>query len=562
MNNALHYCERGFSVIPIIPGQKKPLIKWEQYQTQRADRDQIQKWWKQYPNANIGIVTGEVSDLFVVDIDTEEGQNNLLEYGFDTIVNPTVKTPRGGQHIYFKYPKGQEITIGAGVIKGTDFRGNRGYVLAPPSVNGNGNSYSWVIGLENGFSADLPLPYILKINSSKNTAIYNNKYINNNNNNNPCAGELQNDEPAVLQTVTYFDMGRRDNDLFHVANCMVKGGAEKAIISDVLERIIFSWGEKPKKEWVDEKVQSALSRSEKKEKNISQEISDFVGVTHGYFSVTSCYTALQAVTKTERTAVRVSLNRLKDKGIIERHPTQDGIYRRLEKDFEFINFDENEPDEVEYPIKLPLGLNDIAEVSQGNIILVAGEFNAGKTAFLLNVLRMNKGKLPIRYISSEMKKSEFKKRFAPFMLPMSFWKQDEMTDYIIKSYDFHTCIKPEALNIIDYMEFRDSDYTKGAEYLTQIHDKLTTGIAVVAIQKKEGQRMPRSGDMIVEKPRLAISLSKYDTSNDYPEGICSVLKCKMPKLGKIDGKNLRFELQRQGSLFHVLNDWGFTRFKI
>jgi Fe2+ or Zn2+ uptake regulation protein len=545
LNHALRYCDLGFSVIPIIPGKKKPMIKWEPYQTQRADRNQIESWWQQWPNANVGIVTGEVSDLFVVDIDTDEGQSNLLEYGFESIVNPTVKTPRGGQHIYFKYPKGHDITIGAGVIKGTDFRGNRGYVLAPPSVNGNGQPYAWEVNLENGFGADLPLLYIKKINST----IYRDVTT---------SEKQQNPE---LQSVTYFEHGRRDNDLFHIANCLVKGGAEKQAIADVLERIILSWGEKPDRQWVDAKIKSAMDRADRKERNLAQEVSDFVAVTNGYFSVTSCYSVLQTVTKQDKTTIRVSLNRLKDKGIIERHPTQDGIYRRVEKDFEFINFDENEPDEVEYPVKLPLGLNDIAEVSQGNIILVAGEFNAGKTAFLLNVLRHNKGKLPIRYISSEMKKSEFKKRFASFVLPMSFWMQDEMTEYILKSFDFHTCIKPEALNIIDYMEFKDSDYTKGAEYLTQIHDKLTTGIAIVAIQKKEGQRMPRSGDMIVEKPRLAISLSKYETANDDPQGICSILKCKMPKLGKIDGKNLRFELQRQGSLFHVLNDWGYTRFK-
>jgi Fe2+ or Zn2+ uptake regulation protein len=542
LSHALRYCDMGFSVIPIIPGQKKPMIKWEQYQTTRANRAQIESWWEKWPNANIGIVTGEISDLFVVDIDTAEGQANLLEYGFDSIVNPTVKTPRDGQHIYFKYPKGHDITIGAGVIKGTDFRGNRGYVLAPPSVNGNGKPYSWEINLENGFGADLPLLYINKINN----------YI---------YRDVTPAEKPLLQSVTFFEEGRRDNDLFHTANCLVKGGMEKEAIFDVLKRIIVSWGESPDKKWIETKIKSAFERADRKERNLAAEVLDFVSVTSGYFSVTSCYTLLQVVTKQDRTTVRVSLNRLKDKGIIEKHPTQDGIYRRLEKDFEFINFDENEPDEVEYPVKLPLGINDIAEVSQGNIILVAGEFNAGKTAFLLNVLKMNKGKLPIRYISSEMKKSEFKKRFASFCLPLSFWVQDSMTEYIIKSYDFHTCIKPDALNIIDYMEFRDSDYTKGAEYLTQIHDKLTTGIAIVAIQKKEGMRMPRSGDMIVEKPRLAISLSKYETANDDPQGICSILKCKMPKLGKIDGKNLRFELQRQGSLFHVLNDWGYTRFK-
>lgn len=541
---ALFYENMGFSVIPIIPGQKKPMIKWEQYQTKRADKAQVEQWWRKWPNANIGIVTGEISDLFVVDIDTEEGQANLLEYGFDSIVNPTVKTPRDGQHIYFRYPKGHDITIGAGVIKGTDFRGNRGYVLAPPSVNGNGKSYSWEINLENGFGADLPILYIKKINST----IY---------------GDVTTSEKQpnqVLQSVTFFEHGRRDNDLFHTANCLVKGGMEKEAISDVLERIILSWGESPDKKWIDSKIKSAMERSERKERNLAAEVEAWVLLQNGYFSVTSCYSELQVVTKNDKLAVRVALSRLKDK-IIEKYGNKDGIYRRIERDFEFINFDENEPDEVEHPVKLPLGLNDIAEVSQGNIILVAGEFNAGKTAFLLNVLKMNKGKLPIRYISSEMKKSEFKKRFASFCLPLSFWVQDSMTEYIIKSYDFHTCIKPDALNIIDYMEFRDSDYTKGAEYLTQIHDKLDTGIAIVAIQKKEGMRMPRSGDMIVEKPRLAISLSKYETANDDPQGICSILKCKMPKLGKIDGKNLRFELQRQGSLFHVLNDWGYTRFK-
>ena len=544
LTHALRYCDLGFSVIPIIPGQKKPMIKWEQYQNQRADKAQIEAWWYKWPNANIGIVTGEISDLFVVDIDTEEGQANLLEYGFDSIVNPTVKTPRDGQHIYFKYPKGHDITIGAGVIKGTDFRGNKGYVLAPPSVNGNGKPYSWEINLDNGFSADLPLLYIKKINSS----IYRDV----------TTSEKQPNQ--VLQSVTFFEHGRRDNDLFHTANCLVKGGMEKEAISDVLERIILSWGESPDKKWIDSKIKSAMDRADRKERNLAAEVEAWVLLQNGYFSVTSCYSELQVVTKNDKLAVRVALSRLKDK-VIEKYGNKDGIYRRIERDFEFINFDENEPDEVEHPVKLPLGLNDIAEVSQGNIILVAAEFNSGKTAFLLNVLKMNKGKLHIRYISSEMKKSEFKKRFASFCLPLSFWVQDSMTEYIIKSYDFHTCIKPDALNIIDYMEFRDSDYTKGAEYLTQIHDKLDTGIAIVAIQKKEGTRMPRSGDMIVEKPRLAISLSKYETANDDPQGICSILKCKMPKLGKIDGKNLRFELQRQGSLFHVLNDWGYTRFK-
>jgi len=542
LGEALRYADMGLSVIPIIPGQKRPLVKWQQYQTQRATKEQIIEWWTNTPSANIGIVTGDVSDVFVVDIDTEEGQQNLLQYGFEIVDCPTVITPRNGQHLYFKNPS-QKITIGAGIISGTDFRGNGGFVVAPPSVNGSGKRYVWQKPFDRDALADLPILYINKLISSIKGGV----------------GGCHTSVIDLGQSVTLFTLGTRDNDLFHTANCLVKGGMKEREISQVLERLILSWGENPDKKWIESKIKSSLDRAERKERNLAREVEEYIAVTSGDFTVTSCYQNLNIVTSCDKAAARKAVSRLKDSNIIEKVGNKDGVYRKVEIDFDYIKFDENEQPEVEYPVKLPIGINDMAEISQGNIILVAGEFNAGKTTFLLNVLKDNKNELPIRYISSEMSKSEFKKRFATFALPLSFWMQDEKTEYIKKSYDFHNCIKPDALNIIDYMEFRDSDYTKGAEYLTQIHDKLNTGIAIVAIQKKEGQRMPRSGDMILEKPRLAISFSKNETNCEYPQGICEVLKCKIPKLGKIDGKKLRFELQRQGSLFHVLKDWGYWR---
>ena len=233
----------------------------------------------------------------------------------------------------------------------------------------------------------------------------------------------------------------------------------------------------------------------------------------------------------------------------------------MEKEFDFITFDDNEVPEVAFNINLPLGLNEEVEISQGNIILVAGDNNAGKTSFVLNILKDNKANKSMRYISSEMGKSEFKKRFATFGLPLNFWKQNELVDYVRKSSDFHVAIRPDAINIIDYLEFKDSEYFRAAEFLTKIHDALTTGIAIVCIQKKEGQSLPRAGDLVLEKPRLALAFSKYPNDrNEYPEGLCKVLKCKFPKHGKFDGKKCRFELQQHGSRFHVLNDWGFLRF--
>lgn len=546
LDAALLYRSAGFSVIPLIEGGKIPPKGFSPipYRERIASEDEIKSWWNENPNYNVGIVTGKLSNLFVVDIDSDEGFVNIQEYISDSIVTPTASTPRGGQHLFFKYPKESNLTIGAGAIPGTDFRGENGYVVASPSMNGNGKGYSWVISPfdKNVEFADLPILYINKLNN----ALY--------------KGELTENEKLLKNVNFNLTKGYRDQTLYHVAHCLIKGGASKEESYKILEILADRCEPKFPPNEILTKINSVLDRADRKERNIKREVEDFVLLTNGYFLLKTCYMMLNAVNSKDKTTIRVVINSLKQKGIVEQHPTQDGVYRRVETNFDFITFDEHEAPEVEYPIRLPLGLNDIAEISQGNIILVAGEFNAGKTSFLLNVLNNNKSFLPIRYITSEMSKSEFKKRFASFGLPLSFWMQDDMTEYIKKSSDFHTVIKPNALNIIDYMEFRDSDYTKGAEYLTKIHDALTTGIAIVAVQKKEGTRMPRSGDMILEKPRLAISLSKYESNAEYPQGIAEVLKCKMPKLGKVDGKKLRFELQRQGSKFHVLNEWGFLKF--
>ena len=548
MNNqdiAKHYLSIGLSIIP-VGNDKKPLIPWLDYQTKYASVDDVDLWFKKFNNPNIGIVTGKISNICVVDCDSEAAIQTIETLLPESIVTPIANTPRGGKHYYFTYIEG--LVNRANVLEKIDIRTDGGFIVAPPSMNGNGKGWAWIDGIDICNTKTAALPYALQ--SALNNNIKNSLYE-----------ALTPSDDAMLNSVTFnLNKGYRDQTLFHVAHCLIKGGANPEETRNVLDILAEQCNPKFPKTEIVTKINSVLERANRKDRNIKREVEDFVAVTSGYFSVKDSYSLLNIVTSKDKTNVRVVLNKLKHSGIIEKHPTQDAIYRKVETNFDFITFDEHEAPEVEYPVKLPLGLNDLAEISQGNIILVAGEFNAGKTSFLLNILNNNKSFLPIRYITSEMSKSEFKKRFASFGLPLSFWMQDEMTDYVKKSSDFHAAIRPEALNIIDYMEFRDSDYTKGAEYLTRIHDALTTGIAIVAVQKKEGLRMPRSGDMIIEKPRLAISLSKYPSNAEYPQGIAEVLKCKMPKLGKIDGKKLRFELQRNGSKFHVLNEWGYLKF--
>jgi len=127
---AFAYMANGYSVIP-IGENKRPLIQWKKYQKERADESQIEKWWKKYPNAGVGIVTGKISKVTVIDIDVKNDKKT------DPGVFPktrTIRTPSGGYHLYYKYSD----TIGTGADQyskypHTDIRNDGGYVVAPPT---------------------------------------------------------------------------------------------------------------------------------------------------------------------------------------------------------------------------------------------------------------------------------------------------------------------------------------------------------------------------------------------------------------------------------------------
>ena len=118
---ALYYRSLGWSVIPLSPSAKIPPKGFSPipYRERLATDTEIKQWWSDNPSYNVGIVTGKLSNLFIVDIDTEEGFKNIEELVPDSLVTPTASTPRGGQHLYFNYPTDSNITIGAGKIPGT-----------------------------------------------------------------------------------------------------------------------------------------------------------------------------------------------------------------------------------------------------------------------------------------------------------------------------------------------------------------------------------------------------------------------------------------------------------
>ena len=111
--------------------------------------DLIWKWWRRWPDANIGILTGRESRIVVLDVDARhDGERSLevLEATYDRLPPTlTAHSGGGGRHLYFQHPGGHMTTSAQlGGLSGLDIRGDGGYIVAPPSLHQSGHPYSWV----------------------------------------------------------------------------------------------------------------------------------------------------------------------------------------------------------------------------------------------------------------------------------------------------------------------------------------------------------------------------------------------------------------------------------
>lgn len=172
---ALRYASYGWRVLPlhgVVRGRctcgradcqsagKHPLTRNGALDAS-SDPDVIRSWWRRWPAANVGIATGR--GLVVLDVDPRHGGLGSLkaiqqEHGPlpETL---TVATGGGGYHFYFTGQAGNRV----GVRPGLDLRGDRGYVVAPPSLHMSGRRYEWVrMGLP---LAPLP-PWLLTGNAT------------------------------------------------------------------------------------------------------------------------------------------------------------------------------------------------------------------------------------------------------------------------------------------------------------------------------------------------------------------------------------------------------------
>jgi hypothetical protein len=130
--------EAGVPVFACVPGGKRPLPGGRGFLDATTELARVESWWQRVPNANLAVPTGRVSGVVAVDVDVH-GAN-----GFDAfrrardvglLPRPlaVVRTPSGGMHLYYPADPGMEQRSWQAARAGIDFRGDGGYIVAPPS---------------------------------------------------------------------------------------------------------------------------------------------------------------------------------------------------------------------------------------------------------------------------------------------------------------------------------------------------------------------------------------------------------------------------------------------
>ena len=340
---------------------------------------------------------------------------------------------------------------------------------------------------------------------------------------------------------------------------LLKSGAPIDDVIDVLRKLYVADKEDFDEEFIKNEVYQhqalQLSPGEPGKKSIQGEVEDWLtsytsdSPCHSFvtrlsldchLSLVSAYSELGYKTPKEKTACRQAFRRLVERGKLEPVRNRSGIYRYIDgkmDELDFIN-----ADTTPFDIKFPFGIHELVSIYRKSLVVLAGEPNAGKTAYFLNLAKKNMVDQKVNYFSSEMGAAELQVRLKKFNMPLENWQK---VRFVAKSGDFKDVIDPNGLNIIDYLEVAKDFYEIGG-MLTDIFNTLDKGVAVVGLQKPTGRDTGIGGARTLDKARLYMAIEP---------GILKIVKAKLWRQECVNpnGMSIRWTLGG-GANFKVIPD--------
>jgi hypothetical protein len=141
--------QRGWSVVPQLPGAKHPCVKWKPYKEALPSDADWQTWARLWPQAGLALVLGPVSGIFAVDVDGTDAHQELIQRLSGEPLAP--KSLSGSRqpnryHLFFRHPGVLTKAKATPWHPKLEFRSKGGIVIIPPSKHKSGHCYVWAPG--------------------------------------------------------------------------------------------------------------------------------------------------------------------------------------------------------------------------------------------------------------------------------------------------------------------------------------------------------------------------------------------------------------------------------
>lgn len=117
------------------------------------NKSQIQEWWQKWPDANIGLASGEESNVIVIDVDPRNKGNKSIKKLGKPATALVSRTGGGGRHYFINY---SADPINPKPADGIDIQSDNRIVVLPPSLHGSGKKYEWITKPKTELLGELP----------------------------------------------------------------------------------------------------------------------------------------------------------------------------------------------------------------------------------------------------------------------------------------------------------------------------------------------------------------------------------------------------------------------
>lgn len=366
-------------------------------------------------------------------------------------------------------------------------------------------------------------------------------------------------------------VGNRDNALFKLCVSMLRGGASLEFTRNTLFEILAGWDNTDKEmngtskeSYISKKLVNAAKVLGKEE----NQVSSILPLVESWiknlkppqtFTLSGLFNYFLIRNETDRAKVIDLINSMCAKRVLSEDENIAGKYTAVTNPLSSRMY-LSKTTVTKFDVEFPLEIHKQAILMPKNIAVFAGAKSTGKSAMALNIAWMNRDKgYTVRYISSEMADIELRHRLDLFTINGKHVNHDDWfasgnLEFYYKPTDITSIIKPDGLNLIDFLEIHDSFYLV-ARKIAAIYDVLTTGVAIIFIQKSSKHALGRGSEFSLEKARLYVTLDR-----DYVNrcGTAKIVDAKIPAdmSQPPRGMEINYSLTH-GSVFYPLNSWNF-----